>query len=124
MKKKILLISLMSISSSLFAKSIHLDDLYSRYEQADYSSMELAEYHQTVDFQAVIVDVDQNLSGDALIEIASPTDPETTLARVVPASSSEVKFAHVNAGQQVKLECQLEMTMGSEYLGFGECELK
>ena len=124
MNKKILLAGLCLVSSSVFAQTVDLGDLYSRYEQADFSSMELPEYNQTIAFQAVIVSSEQNLEGGALLEIGSVQEPETTLARITPADSEAAKFAKLKSGQKVKLECNVEMTMGSDCLGLGDCTLK
>lgn len=120
--KKIILASLVLLSTNTFAQSIDLSDLYARYTEADFSSMELAEFNQTVDFQANIVSAEENLQGGALFEIATLDDPETAVARITPANDAE--FFKVKAGKKVNLQCQLEMTMGSEYLAFGDCVLK
>ena len=124
MNNKILFVWLSLISTTLFAKSVSLEDLYSRYEKADYSSMELPEYQKTINFEAVVVNLDKNIQGDTLIEVASPDDAEVAMARVTPASSEENKFTQLKVGQKVNLECYVEMTMGSEYLGLGECKIK
>lgn len=124
MNNKILLICLSLIPSTLFAKTINLDDLYSRFERADFSTMELPEYQKTMSFDAVVVNLDKSIQGDQLIEISSTDDTNVAVARITPALSDESKFKQLKVGQKVHLECQLEMTMGSEYLGFGECKLK
>lgn len=124
MNKKILSATLMFVSSSVFAQSVDLEELYSRYELTEYSSMELPEYNKTINFEAIIVSAEQNLEGGTLLEITGSSTPDMVLARMTSASSDEKKFSQVKVGQKISAECQLEMTMGSEYLGLGDCTLK
>ncbi|WP_173911194.1 hypothetical protein [Acinetobacter sp. Marseille-Q1618] len=124
MMKKIALSALLLQSSISFAQTVQLDELYQRYVEADYSSMELPEYNNEVDFKAVVAALDENMEGGVLVEFASPNDPETALTRATPADRAAAKFSQLKEGQMVQVKCTVEMASGSEYLSLGECNLK
>ena len=125
MIKKIILSLLLLQSTAIFAKTVQLDELYQRYSEADYSSLELAEYNTEVDFQAIVSALDENIEGGVLLEVAGLKDPATALARVVPVdTAAAAQFSQLQEGQKVHLKCTVEMASGSEYLSLGECAVK
>ena len=124
MIKKIILSLLLLQSTAIFAKTVQLDELYQRYSEADYSSLELAEYNTEVDFQAIVSALDENIEGSVLLEVAGLKDPTTALARVVPVDTAAAQFSKLQEGQKVHLKCTVEMASGSEYLSLGECAVK
>lgn len=123
MIKKITLSLLLLQSASCFAKAIQLDEIYQRYSEADYSSLELPEYNTEIDFQAVVTALDENLEGGILLDVASVNDPETALARATPTETATAQFSQLQEGQKVHLKCTVEMASGSEYLSLGECSI-
>ncbi|MDM1763683.1 MULTISPECIES: hypothetical protein [unclassified Acinetobacter] len=124
MIKKIILSLLLLQSTAIFAKTVQLDELYQRYSEADYSSLELAEYNTEVDFQAIVSALDENIEGGVLLEVAGLKDSTTALARVVPVDTAAAQFSQLQEGQKVHLKCTVEMASGSEYLSLGECAVK
>lgn len=107
-----------------FAKTVELDDLYARYQQADYSTLELEEFDQEIEFKGVIAGRDHNLSGGTVFDISSPSDPETAVARLLPREDVEKKFQKLKDGQSIQAKCILGMASGSDFMTLDECELK
>lgn len=105
MLKKIALSILLSQTSVSFAQTVQLDELYQRYVEADYSSLELPEYNNEVDFKAVVAALDENMEGGVLAELSSPNDPETALTRATPADRAAAKFSQLKEGQTVQVKC-------------------
>lgn len=122
--KKFFLLSSVLISTSVLATPVSLDDLYARYVEADYQSHELPEFDTEIEFISLVDEVSENLSGEMLLFLKSANQPDEVIARANPSEQGMAKFSKVKASENIVMKCQLQFTMNSDYLSFGQCELK
>jgi hypothetical protein len=104
--------------------AIKIERLYEDFENADYSTLDMEQYQQTVTVQGVVLDIDTSLfssSEEILVSLGAEAGGNE-LARLVFAPDAKLK--KVKIGQTIVASGDVAFSSGTDYIPLESCELK
>ncbi len=127
--KKIIVMTSVAVAASIAMaeqapRALDLSNLYSLFEKAGYSSLELMDTTQRVLISGVALDVSESFDGNSILKVGAHANSQE-LARLTAADDAqENKLKGMRPGVKFKAVCDLSFSSGARYMSFQSCVFK